>query len=138
MKTNQSKVAIVTGSSRGIGAAIAKRLASDGLQDQGRAVEHSQLETAARKQAHVFANRFSRERSFLEKEKDRPCRHPGHKLDAACRASEHQERAEIVILGLPSQQASFLSPLPACPASSRVSIRKIHGIGRPFSLFLQS
>jgi 3-oxoacyl-[acyl-carrier protein] reductase len=31
MKTNQSKVAIVTGSSRGIGTAIAKRLASDGL-----------------------------------------------------------------------------------------------------------
>ena len=31
MKTNQSKVASVTGSSRGIGAAIAKRLASDGL-----------------------------------------------------------------------------------------------------------
>ena len=31
MKTNQSKVAIVTGSSRGIGATIAKRLASDGL-----------------------------------------------------------------------------------------------------------
>jgi 3-oxoacyl-[acyl-carrier protein] reductase len=31
MKTNQSKVAIITGSSRGIGAAIAKGLASDGL-----------------------------------------------------------------------------------------------------------
>jgi hypothetical protein len=58
-------------------------------------------------QGHVCVNRFSRERSYLEKEKDRLCRHPGYKQDAGDRDSEHDERSEIVILGLPSQRAPF-------------------------------
>ena len=58
----------------------------------------------AESQRHASANRFSRDRSLLKEEKERLGCHPCDQQDAAGRDSEHYERSEIVILGLPSQR----------------------------------
>jgi hypothetical protein len=54
-----------------------------------------------------FAAAISRDRSFLEEEKDRLCRHPGDQQKAAGRYSQHDERSEMMIIRLPAQWAFF-------------------------------
>jgi hypothetical protein len=49
----------------------------------------------------------SRNRRLLEKEKHRLCSYPGDQKKGAGRASQHNERPEMMILRLPSQRAPF-------------------------------
>jgi hypothetical protein len=56
-----------------------------------------------RTQGHAFASRFSRDWSLLEEEKERLRGYPGYQQEGAGRDSEHQERAEMVIVRLPAQ-----------------------------------
>ena len=58
-------------------------------------------------QGHVFANRFSRDWSLLEEEKERLGCYPCDQQEGAGRDSEHQERAETVVVRLSAQGASF-------------------------------
>jgi hypothetical protein len=59
------------------------------------------------KQGHAFASLFSRHWSLLKEEKDCLCGYPGNQQESAGGDSKHQERAEIVIIGLPAQRAFF-------------------------------
>jgi hypothetical protein len=59
------------------------------------------------KQGHAFANRFSRNWRLLEEEKERLRGYPSDQEEGAGCDCEHQKRAEVVILGLPSQRAPF-------------------------------
>ena len=72
------------------------------FQDHCRIVEHPQLEIAGSKQGHVFANRFSRDGTLLEKEQECLRCYPGDQQKAAGRDSQHDERPEMMIIRLPA------------------------------------
>jgi hypothetical protein len=58
-------------------------------------------------QGHVFANRFSRERSLLEEEKQRLRGHPDDQQESDRHDSQHFERSEMMIVWLAAQRASL-------------------------------
>jgi fructose-1-phosphate kinase PfkB-like protein len=54
----------------------------------------------------------------LEKDKKRVCGNPRHHQESANRYGQHQERAEMMIVTLTAQRASFFHAEKAYPASS--------------------
>jgi hypothetical protein len=59
-------------------------------------------------QGHVFANRFSREWSLLEEEKERLRGYPDDQQKGAGCDSQHDERAEMVIVRAAGTRGVFL------------------------------
>jgi hypothetical protein len=75
---------------------------TDGLAPQSRTFPAQDTRC---KQGHAFANRFSRDRRFLEKDKQCLCGHPDDQQESGRSHSKHYKRPEMMIFALPAQRA---------------------------------